>query len=108
MIEAQPAANAMSPRRSQEEMVDTPLRLVYIAGNMGEATEAERLLGDGEIDYALRLEPFTTTSFLVGNQYMGLYFYVPSAQVQACRNALQAGGMTPLGDFEVDESMEEE
>lgn len=93
----------MSPRRSQEELVDTPLRLVYIAGNMGEATEAERLLGDGQIDYTLRLEPFTTTSFLVGNHYMGLYFYVPSAQLQACREALQAGGVAPVVDFEIDE-----
>ena len=63
-------------RRTEDELADLSARLVYIAGNMTAAETAERLLSEQGIDYAVGLEPFTTTSIL-GGEYMGLFIYVP-------------------------------
>jgi hypothetical protein len=82
----------MSPRRDEEELVGADLRLVYIAGSVAEAEAAERLLTGGDVDYALRLDVYRTTSPL-GGEYGGLYVYVPHADHARCRALLEAGGL---------------
>lgn len=53
----------MSPRRSVEELLETvgdvPLRLVYIAGNLVDAHEVERVLDERQIVFAVSLEAYT-------------------------------------------------
>lgn len=86
-------------RRTADELADTPLSLVYIAGNLADAEAAERQLTDMGIDYVLTLEPFTTVSFM-GGEYMGLFVYVPTAQQRFCREMLELHGLTDTVDLE--------
>ena len=86
----------MMPRRTVDELTGTPLNLVYIAGNVTEAEEAERCLTDAGVDYALSLEPFTTPfRRVLGWEYTGLFFYVPTPQHPFAQRLLEGRG---LGD----------
>ena len=80
-------------RRTAEELSNTSLSLVYIAGNLTDAQRAERLLTEIGIEYAVDLEPFTTTALMSGH-YMGLFMYVPTLEHQRCRELLKAQGFT--------------
>jgi hypothetical protein len=78
-----------------EELSGTPLKPVYIAGNMADAERAERVLTERGIDYAVSLEPFTNSSAMgavLGGTYAGLFFYVPAAQHESSRALLSANG----------------
>jgi hypothetical protein len=79
--------------RTAEELKDTPLSLVYIAGGLFSAEAAEEALTDSGIDYTVDLEPFTTTS-LISGEYIGLFIYVPTLQHERCRTLLHAKGLT--------------
>lgn len=93
----------MSPRRDEEELAGADLRLVYIAGSVAEAETAERLLTGGDVDYALRLDAYRTTS-LLGGEYTGLFVYVPRADHARCRAFLEAGGLSDTIDPEEGEA----
>lgn len=89
----------MCPRHTVDELADTPLSLVYIAGNTGEAQAVERVLDERQIDYAISLEAFTTASPLVfGGEYRGVFFYVPRFQHQLVRQLLEAKGLKDTVD----------
>lgn len=92
-------------RRTSEELVGTPLSLVFIAGNLADAEAAEERLTEMGIDYALSLERFTTASFM-GGEYTGLFVYVPAAQHRFCREMLERHGLTDTVDPEASESLE--
>ena len=83
--------------RHHAEFFDTPLDLVFIAGNVSDAQFAERVLTEQGVDYAISLEPFKHDSVLgavFGNTYSGLFFYVPSAVHQTVVDILEGVGMT--------------
>lgn len=70
-----------------------PRSLVYIAGNLVEAKRVEEVLKSLRIDYTVELEVFASMSILVmATQYVGLYVYVPSAQHELCKTALESQG----------------
>lgn len=94
------------PRRTADELAATPLSLVYIAGNLDEARAIEQWLTDGGIEYALSLEPFTTTSYLTHRERMGLFVYVPTAQHRLCRDLLESHGLTETVALDTPESPE--
>jgi hypothetical protein len=82
-------------RRTAEEFSGTPLGLVYIAGNTVDAEKVERTLTEGGIDYKLSLEPFMKSSAVgtvFGGTYAGVFFFVPAAQHESCRDFLEAKG----------------
>lgn len=94
-------AREMSPRRSVEELLesvgDVPLRLVYIAGNLTDAHEVERVLDERQIVFAVSLEAYTKAfSLALGGQYQGAFFYVPDFQHQHARELLQSHGMPDI------------
>lgn len=78
-----------------EELGHRELRLVYIAGNVRDAGNAERVLTTLGVDYALDLEPFTTGA-IFSRQYMGLFFYVPIEQHALCMEHLRRHGLTDV------------
>jgi hypothetical protein len=83
--------------RHHAEFFNTPLDLVFIAGNVSEATCAERVLTEHGVDYAISLAPFKHESVLgavFGNTYNGLFFYVPSTVHQTAVRILEDVGMT--------------
>jgi hypothetical protein len=84
-------------RRTVEELDTTQLKLVYIAGNVRDAQTAEGCLTEMGLDYAVDLEPFTTTSVL-GGVYAGVFIYVPASRHQECRTRLEACGLTDTID----------
>ena len=91
----------MSPRHTVDELADTPLSLVYIAGSVADAQLAERVLDERQIDFAVSLETFTTASPLVfGGEYRGVFFYVPRFQHQLSRQLLEANGLKDTVDEE--------
>ena len=82
-------------RRTAEEFSGMPLGLVYIAGNTVDAEKVERALTECGIDYTLSLEPFMKSSALgtiFGGTYAGVFFFVPSAQHENCRDFLGSKG----------------
>jgi len=67
---------------------------VYIAGNVVEAKHVEEVLRSLRIDYTVQLEEFSTSSILVmAAKYVGLYVFVPSAQHDLCKTALEQEGL---------------
>jgi hypothetical protein len=88
-------------RRTLEELDATQLELVYIAGNLPDAQAAEACLTEMRLDYAVNLEPFTTTSVL-GGVYAGVFIYVPADRHQECRTRLEACGLTDTLDPTLD------
>ncbi len=81
-------------RRGADEL-SSPLSLVYIAGNLVDAQNAERALTEHGIDYALSLEPFMKSSALgtvFGGTYAGVFFFVSSAQREFCCELLRSQG----------------
>ncbi len=84
-------------RLAVEDFSGTPLSLVYIAGNVPDAEQAERVLTEQGIDYALRLEPFrkdTLLGTILGGTYMGLFFSVAKSERWRSLEALEAEGLT--------------
>lgn len=83
------------PRR-QAEFFNTPLDLVFIAGNVSDAQAAERVLTERGVDYAIGLEQFKHDSVLgavFGHTYNGVFFYVPSAVHQTTMDMLEGVGL---------------
>jgi hypothetical protein len=86
-------------RRTAEELDGQALELVYVAGNVTDAENAERALTRWGIEYALNLEPFWMTNpFGFGTEYQGVCFYVPQALVPQCHKILEAQGLTPVDE----------
>ena len=82
-------------RRTAEEFSGTPLGLVYIAGNPVDAERVERALTECGIDYTLSLEPFMKSSAMgtvFGGTYAGVFFFVPTARHESCRDFLGSKG----------------
>lgn len=92
-------------RRTKEELEDTPLSLVLIAGNIVDARAAEHCLTEMGVDYTVDLEPFTTTSMLSG-VYMGACMYVATAEHGRCRAQLESQGLTDTVELESHEQPE--
>ncbi|MGH7230157.1 MAG: hypothetical protein ACREJU_02210 [Nitrospiraceae bacterium] len=92
-------------RRTAEELQGAALSLVYIAGNVVDAEKAERLLTELNMDYVLKLEPFTTTSVL-GGEYVGLFVYVPTVAHDRCREALETNGLADTIERQGNEHVE--
>ncbi len=72
----------MSPRRSVEELLeaggDGSLRLVYIAGNLTDAHEVERVFDAQQISFAVSLEAYTKAfSLALGGAVPGGVFLCP-------------------------------
>ena len=84
-------------RRTLDELDQAHLKLVYIAGNVTDAQAAEACLMEMGLDYAVNLEPFTTTS-LLGGVYTGAFIYVPAGRHPECRSRLEACGLTDTID----------
>ncbi len=83
----------MSPRRTFEELEHEAPTLVYIAGNTPDAKKAEQVLSDALVDYAVRLDLFTTSNvLLLGGEYAGLFFYVPRRQHGPAKQLLETQG----------------
>ena len=81
---------------------------MYIANNLTDAHKAERLLTDIGIEYAVDLEPFTTTG-IMGGEYIGLFLYVPTLEQPQCCELLEAHGLTdtvPLEEETIAESID--
>jgi hypothetical protein len=78
--------------------------LVYIAGNLSDARKAEQVLNDRSVDFAISLDKFVTDSWLgriIGDEYTGLFFSVPTNQHRWCRKWLEEAGLrdtVPLQD----------
>jgi len=82
-------------RRTAEEFSETPLGLVYIAGNTVDAEQVERILTEHGVDYALSLEPFMKSSALgtvFGGIYAGVFIFVSATQHECCRDLLRSKG----------------
>lgn len=82
-------------RRTFAEFVGTPLSVVYIAGHLAEAKKAERVLTEAGLAYAIRLEPFVTTSVMTLGEYLGAFLYVPRDHAPRCRELLEQHGLHP-------------
>ncbi len=93
-------AAAIMGRRTAEELSGTPLGLVYIAGNTMEAEKVERLLTERGIDYALRLEPYASTSVMLVGERTGLFVYVPVDRHESCRVVLEQNGLMDTVAFD--------
>ena len=89
------ALGAAMGRCHAEDLEHRELRLVYIAGNVRDAGNAERLLTTLGVDYALDLESFTKGA-LFGGEYVGLFFYVPTEQYAVCKEYLVRHGMSDV------------
>ena len=89
-------------KRRAEELSGTPLSLVYIAGNTVDAGKAERVLTEHGVDYALRLEPFASTSVMLVGAHMGLFVYVPTERHESCRDLLERNGLTDTVGLDAD------
>ncbi len=85
-------------RFTLEEFESRNPTLIYIAGNMVDAERAERVLNDIEMDYALNIEPFTTTS-LFGGTRQGLFVYVSKEHAEKGRQCLEEKGLTDTIDL---------
>ena len=85
-------------RFTLEEFETRNPTLIYIAGNVVEAERAEGALAGCEMDYALNIEPFTTTS-LFGGTRQGLFVYVSKELAEKGRQCLEANGITDTIDL---------
>jgi len=84
-------------RCTTEELSDSSLRLVFVAGNVVDAETAECALTRLGIDYAINLEPYATTNpFGFGAVYQGLFIYVPHCYLDRCRKILESHGLKPV------------
>lgn len=77
-------------RIESEELTD-PER-VFVALSLGKARQAEDLLGNAGVDYAVEVEP-VGKSFLFRSERYGAVFYVASGQATYCRTQLVAAGL---------------
>lgn len=78
-----------------EDLEHRELRLVYIAGNVRDAGDAERVLTTLGVDYALDLDSFTKGA-VFGGEYVGLFFYVPKEQHAVCMEQLLRQGLSDV------------
>jgi hypothetical protein len=69
----------------------TESELIYMAASLNEARQAEALLIDRGVDYAVQVKPFGFT--LLGSQRNGAAFYVAVTQAQYCRSHLETAGL---------------
>ena len=80
-------------RVESEALADRDLVEVFIGRTLNEAQQAEALLTDRGVDYAVQVELFGRSLF--GSPRYGAMFYVAVGQAQYCRSALVAGGLEP-------------
>lgn len=77
--------------RIDSEQLSEPER-VFVAWSLGKARQAEELLGNFGVDYAVEVEP-VGRSFLFRTERYGAVFYVASGQAPYCRTQLSAAGL---------------
>jgi len=85
-------------RFTLEEFEEPNPTLIYIAGNVVDAERAEQALQNIQMDYALNIEPFTTTS-LFGRTRQGLFVYVSNNLATKGRQCLEANGISDTVDL---------
>ncbi len=67
---------------------------MYIAGNLTDAHEVERVFDARQISFAVSLEAYTKAfSLALGGQYQGVFFYVPDSQHEHACELLHSRGM---------------
>ena len=72
--------------------MEPELEAVFIAANVAEAEEVERLLESEGIEYEMRPEAFTRGT-LSAACYQGPLFEVLGGQAEYCRRKLEAAGL---------------
>jgi hypothetical protein len=92
--------------RREAEFFDTPFCLVLIVGNVSDANRAEQVLKEEGVDYTLRLDHFRNESVLstvLGSEYKGLFFYVPSSVHHRAMHILEKAGLSDIVPLTVEE-----
>ncbi|WP_455244677.1 hypothetical protein [Petrachloros mirabilis] len=95
--------------RREADFFDAPLYLVLIVGNVSDASRAEQVLTEQGVDYSLRLDHFRTESVLstvLGSEYKGLFFYVPSSVHHRAMRVLEDAGFSDTVPLTVKERSE--
>jgi hypothetical protein len=72
----------------------TEIVRVYLAGALGEAQAAERVLDQAGVDYAAVPERYSAPSALGARVRTGVGLWVPGAALDAAADALERAGMT--------------
>jgi len=83
--------------RRTSEFFTVPLSLVYIAGNLSDASKVEGLLTERGVDYALSLDDYSHDSMLgavFGGVYKGLFVSVPAVDHRRVCDILEGAGLT--------------
>jgi len=76
-----------------QSLKDKEVELIYIAANLKEAKEVEKILMSSTIDYALSIESFDKVmGNVVSVEYKGLFFYVLQGQGKYCKGLLKKAG----------------
>ena len=95
--------------RREADYFNAPLYLVLIVGNVSDACRAEQVLTEQGVDYSLRLDHFRTESVLstvLGSEYKGLFFYVPSSIHLKAMRILENAGFSDTVPLTVEERSE--
>ncbi len=72
----------------------TEIVRVYLAGTLGEAQSAERVLDEAKVDYAVVPEQYSAPSSLGARLRTGVGLWVQEAGLDAAADALERAGMT--------------
>jgi hypothetical protein len=83
--------------RKTSEFFTVALSLVYIAGNLSDASKAEGILTEQGVDYALSLDDYSHDSMLgavFGGVYKGLFVLVPTLDHRRAYDMLEGAGLT--------------
>jgi hypothetical protein len=72
----------------------TEIVRVYLAGTLGEAQAAERVLDGAGVDYAAVPEQYSAPSALGARLRTGVGLWVPEAGLDGAADALERAGMT--------------
>ncbi len=77
-----------------EELFDSEVARVFIAGFLREARKTENALTEKGIDYTVDIEPYCKIILgIFPSVYAGAAFYVQSAQADLARSTLIAAGL---------------
>jgi hypothetical protein len=71
------------------------LTRIFIADSIKKAEDAEDILREDGIDFAVALEAFVNSTSLFGGPRNGIAFYVVSGQAGYCRDLLASKGLAP-------------
>lgn len=94
------------PRVDPEAFADVEVRQIYLARGLDEAKRVEAVLDGLPADYAVRVEAYTSVSWLFfwPQKFRGAAFYVPADGANACGAALRGAGLHGVVDEATDEA----